>query len=172
MKHLKARIALGLVFVLVVLGLAFERQLRRFINLQGTLDIATIPLEDIAGRREFIDKNYRGFVVFYSDLVSCSICMKRLANLTGLDKTYPSVGFYAILKEEKGKGKFAEMMLEYEIPGQYLVDDLKFIKAGLKLGEQPMLLFFTRDRELFAAIPMDVEHSDLKVQIHRYITEL
>jgi len=172
MKNLKARIALGLVFVLVVLGLAYEEQIRRFLTLQGTFDIARIPLVDVAGRAEPIDGNYQGYVIFYSDLVGCSACMRRLGNLAGLDKAYPGIGFYAIVKNENERKAFAEKMLEYDIPGQYLVDDMKILEARLRLGKQPMLLFFTRERKLFASIPMDVKQENLKVQIHRYINEL
>lgn len=172
MKNLKARIALVLLAIVAILGLAFESQIRKFFTHKKTFDISQVPLVDISGRSNTLDPNYRGYVIFYSDLVGCSACLRRLVNLNGLDKAYSEIGFYAIGKKMEEGQAFAELMLEYGVPGDYLVDDLMVFQNQFGLPDRPMLLFFNKENQLLASIPMDVDYQNLKRQLHNFINEL
>lgn len=172
MKNFKTKFIFVLVLVLVIAGVAFEEQIRRFVHLQGGFVITDVPLFNYTGRPEKIDENYRGWVVFYSDTTGCISCMQRLFNLANLDKIYDEVGFYAVCsKAEEGKA-FADLMLQFNVPGVYLVDRLGLIQSGLGLSDRPVLMFFNRDGEMVSTLLMDIEHVSLKKHIHRLINEL
>jgi len=171
MKNFKINIAFGVLVGLAVLGFVFEDKIRLFLASSGSMDITEIQFKDISGRNETLNPNFRGYVIFYSDLVGCTICLQRLSNLNGLEKSYPEIGFYGIAKHANEGKAFAEMLFQFEIPGTFLVDDLQIIKQRFLLADKPILLFFNRNRTLIASLPLDVEYENLKKQIHLFLNE-
>lgn len=158
--------------LVVILGYAFEHQIKGYLESFNTFRLSDIKLETMAGRTTFIRKGYAGYVVFYSDINGCSACLMNLGDLQALSEIYESVGFFAVIKDSKYKQQFGELMTQYHVPGEYLVDDARLLENRLSLGDHPLLLFFNGDQQLIAGLPLDVEHEKLLRQYHRYIGEM
>ncbi len=168
--------ASNMVFVafalVVIFGYAFEHQIKGYLESFNTFNLSDIKLENMAGRTASIPGGYQGYVVFYSDLSGCAACLMNLGELDALSKIYRDVGFFAIIKDRKHRQQFGELMTEYNVPGEYLVDNKRLLENRLGLGDHPLLLFFNRYQQIIAGLPLDVEHEKLLRQYHRYIGEM
>ena len=158
--------------LLLVTAIAFEKDIREFIDEANTFNLFEIPLTNIASQKTKIQEGYQGYVVFYGDLTVCSLCLLKLGDVSSLSQVYDEIGFFAILRGRESPQKFAELMGQNQMPGEYLVDPQRQIQIGLGLSDHAMLMFFDKNSRLVAGLPLDVDHENLLKQYHRYVNEL
>ena len=132
--------------------------------------LSSVDLKTVYEANAYIPEGAKGYVVFYTDLLECRNCLRSMAGLDEIAQTYADVAFYAVLRGEGSPHIFERQLIEFDFPGEYLVDEQSKIHEWLGLGSHPMLLFFDSDQKLFTILPMNVEHKALRRQIHRYIS--
>ncbi len=165
--------AINVAFLLIVsllVGLfAFEDSIYDLFESFREFRLSEVKLETMSARKFRIPQSHDGYVVFYSDVLKCTGCVRELSLFKKLLQSYEGLAFFAIVKNDQYKQSFAELMSHYEIPGEYLVDVRGKIQKRLGLADHPMLLFFNSEQHLIAMMPLDVDHEKLLRQFHRYI---
>jgi hypothetical protein len=160
-------LSLSVVTIIAVLFTLNERD--RFLEKYRSFRLSDIPLQTVYEMPARIPEGANGYVVFYTGLLECRACLRRMSYMGEISEIYDDVAFYAILRDESSPLIFEQILTEFAFPGEYLVDEEGKISGRLNLGDYPLLLFFNSDQELFYMIPMNMDHTKLKEQIHRTI---
>ncbi|CAM2010600.1 TlpA family protein disulfide reductase [Acanthopleuribacter pedis] len=170
--QLKRTLVWLLICTTVVVGYAFERDIRAYFSGRDRFDLSRLAFTDTLGNTARLEKGYRGYVVFYSDYSGCGVCLSKLMELQGFSVIYEDIAIVSILNEKNDWRQFREQLLEYGIPGEVLHDPHANLGKKLALSPHPQLLFFDRHQNLVAMVPMTVRHEQLWKQIHIYAGEL
>jgi len=160
------------ILAVIIFAYAFETQVKDFFIDYHSFKLNEITLEDMNRKEVTIPTGFRGYVIFYSDVAGCHVCMLKLTNLRELSTIYDDIGFFSVAKRREAHEEFLQLMAKYDIPGEYLVDPDQKIARYLALSEHPALLFFDRNRHLLAKLPLDLEHEKLLRLFHIYINEM
>ena len=172
MRKIVRNSAFVAVLIIVIVAYAFETQIRNLILDYQNFDLNKVHLEDMRGKVVTIPDGFRGYIVFYSDVSGCHLCMLKLTNLRELSTIYEEVGYFAVTKHRETRDEFVRIMEKYDIPGEYLVDPDQVIGRKLALSEHPALLFFDRHSKLLAKLPLNLEHEKMLRLFHIYINEM
>ena len=158
--------------VLLILWWAFDMRLPDSPAESRDRSLSDLTFSDLGNRSFSIHRGYRGYVVVYGTAIECSVCMRRLGYLKRLSEVYEDIGFFAILRGSEGQDFFEQTLMEYELPGVYLIDGNEVLGRQFQLSTRPLLLFFDREQRLFATLPVDVEQENLLKILHRYLQEM
>ena len=172
MRIRRSSIVFMFVMIIAVLAIAFERDIYQYVEGHRTFRLTEISFRTMTGDEYFIQDGYAGYIIFYSDMVNCSACLRKLSDLNQIGDIYQQVGYFAVLRSAKTDKSFFGLMAEYGFPGEYLQDPHLRLGNRLNLGDHPHLLFFDRKGCLIACLPLDVDHENLVRQYHRYINEM
>lgn len=170
--QLKRALVWFLVLTTVVVGYAFESDIRAYFTGRDHFDLAKLSFSNQMGQAIHLEKGFRGYLLYYSDYSGCGVCLSKLVNLQRFTEIYDDIAVVSILNEKDDWRQFNEALREYAIPGQVLHDPMAILRQRLALSEHPQLLFFDRNQHLVAVLPLTVEHERLWKQIHIYAAEL
>lgn len=137
-----------------------------------SFQLSQVALTNLSDLPTTIQPGRAGYVVFYSDLESCSACVRKLAYMDKVAEAYPDVGFYSIMRSASYKDPFVAQMREHLVPGEYLIDDKQIIANQLGLSDHSHLIFLDRYERLIAIMALTVDHDGILKQYHRYIAEM
>lgn len=138
----------------------------------GAFRLSEAPLQDLRDQEFFIPDGNQGYVMFYSNLESCTACLARIALLEPLSRVFPDVGFSAVTTEPETDDTFAMLMAQQNVPGLILSDPKRVIAKRFGLADRPYLLFFNTQHQLLGAMLMDVEQPQLYRQLQRMCNEM
>lgn len=170
--QLKRALVWILVFTTVVVGYAFERDIREYFAGRDRFELSKLTFADTLGQNTQIPTGYRGYIIFYSDYSGCGVCLAKLMDLRPFAESHDDIAVLSILNEKNDWRQFRESLLEHAIPGEVLHDPQAVLGKRLGLSAHPQLLFFDRHQNLVAMVPMTVRHEKLWKQVHIYAGEM